>query len=150
MNVDTTKVNEMKDLEDTLIEEMEPGQGNYELRFELRGRERSESPEVLIGSAPTLIDVLEYIGCAIGNYVHLRLVDNQMGQSYQGPVVKHPEIEVELCGHDGNAFAVMGLVTKAMKRNGVSPEECSEYMAEATSGDYDHLLQTTMEWVTVS
>jgi hypothetical protein len=25
--------------------------------------------------------------------------------------------------------------------------EIEEYIAEATSGDYDHLLQTTMRWV---
>ncbi len=59
------------------------------------------------------------------------------------------DIEVELLGNDGNAFAVMGAVKKALRRNGVSSEEQAEYMAEAMSGDYDHLLQVTMEWVDV-
>jgi hypothetical protein len=61
---------------------------------------------------------------------------------------KYPEIEVQLSGEDGNAFAVMGKVTKAMQRGGVSQEERDAYMAEAMSGDYDNLIQVTMRWVT--
>lgn len=59
----------------------------------------------------------------------------------------HPEIEVELSGSDGNAFAVLGKVKKALKSGGVDP---SDFMAEATSGDYDHLLQTCFKFVTVN
>jgi hypothetical protein len=32
-------------------------------------------------------------------------------------------------------------------RLGCRKDEIDEYYAEATSGDYDHLLQTTMRWV---
>lgn len=63
--------------------------------------------------------------------------------------VRHPEITVQLTGVNGNAFAVMGAVTKALKRSGHS-DEVDEFVAEATSGDYDHLLQTCMKWVDVS
>jgi hypothetical protein len=38
---------------------------------------------------------------------------------------------------------------KAMKTAGLSKEVQDAYYAEATSGDYDHLLQTTMRWVKV-
>jgi len=62
---------------------------------------------------------------------------------------RYPEITVELIGQDGNAFAVLGAVTKALKRAGVSKEEQDEFMQEATSGDYDHLLRTVMRWVEV-
>lgn len=62
---------------------------------------------------------------------------------------KH-DIEVELIGHDGNAFAIMGKVKQALKRNGASDEEIDEYMKESMSGDYDNLLTTAMEWVNVS
>jgi len=62
---------------------------------------------------------------------------------------KYPEIEVELVGQDGNAFFIMGAVTKALKSHGVSAEEVKEYTEECMSGDYNHLLQTTMAWVTV-
>jgi hypothetical protein len=62
---------------------------------------------------------------------------------------KH-DIEVELVGCDGNAFAVMGKVKEALQREGVSSAEISEYMKESMSGDYDNLLRTAMEWVNVS
>jgi|TARA_B100001964_G_C14118493_1_gene547233 hypothetical protein len=60
------------------------------------------------------------------------------------------DIEVELVGHDGNAFAIMGKVKNALKRNGASSEDIDEYMKESMSGDYDNLLRTAMEWVNVS
>lgn len=64
--------------------------------------------------------------------------------------IKYPEVEVKLVGEDGNAFAILGRVMKALGRAGIGKVEQNEYLAEATSGDYDHLLQTTMKWVSVS
>lgn len=63
---------------------------------------------------------------------------------------KYPEIAVQLTGNDGNAFAVLGSVTRAMQRAGIPKEERDAFVAEATSGDYDALLQTAMKWVTVT
>ena len=64
--------------------------------------------------------------------------------------VKYPEIEVKLTWVNGNAFAVIGAVTKALRRAGVPAEEREAFTKEAMSGDYDHLLQTCMKWVEVS
>lgn len=64
--------------------------------------------------------------------------------------IKHPEVTVRLTGHDGNAFAIMGDVVVALRRAGVPEQDVSEYTTEATSGDYNHLLQTTMRWVETS
>lgn len=64
--------------------------------------------------------------------------------------VKYPEIEVELVGHDGNAFAIMARVQRALERNGVPDDEVSKYLEESMSGDYDNLLRTAMKWVNVS
>lgn len=65
--------------------------------------------------------------------------------------VKYPEVEVQLVGNDGNAFAIIGAVTKALKREAHIPAaDVAAYTAEAMSGDYDHLLATTMRWVTVT
>lgn len=61
--------------------------------------------------------------------------------------MKYPDVRVPLLGDEGNAFAILGRVQKALKQAGVDREEVAEYMTEATSGDYDHLLATTMEWV---
>ena len=62
---------------------------------------------------------------------------------------RYPNITVQLTGNDGNAFAIMGAVRKALRRANVSSEEIAEYMAQSTSGDYDNLLVTAMDWVTV-
>lgn len=64
--------------------------------------------------------------------------------------MKHPEISVQLVGTDGNAFALLGTVRKALRTAGVSSDEISDFFDEATSGDYNHLLQTCMDWVDVS
>lgn len=61
--------------------------------------------------------------------------------------IRHPEITVDLIGEDGNAFAILGRVQRALRRGGVPDAEISEFMAEAKSGDYDHLLVTVMRWV---
>ena len=63
---------------------------------------------------------------------------------------KYPEIEVELIGQDGNAFAIMGAVQKALRKGGVSKDEIDEYLKESMSGDYDNLLATAVSWVSVS
>lgn len=61
---------------------------------------------------------------------------------------KFPEVQVQLTGEDGNAFAIIGAVSKALKRAGHG-EAAAEFQAEAMSGDYDHLLQTAMDYVDV-
>jgi hypothetical protein len=65
-------------------------------------------------------------------------------------MVKYPEIEVELSSIDGNAFSIMGATTKALSRGGVPKEEQELYFKEATSGDYDNVISTTMKWVSIS
>ena len=64
--------------------------------------------------------------------------------------VRYPNIEVKLVGTDGNAFAIIGRVTKALKRAKVSSQEVSRFQAEAMSGDYNNLLATAMKWISVS
>jgi hypothetical protein len=60
------------------------------------------------------------------------------------------DIEVELVGHDGNAFAILGKVSRALRNAGVKTDEITAFKAEATAGDYNHLLATCMRWVHVS
>lgn len=63
---------------------------------------------------------------------------------------KFPNITVQLTGQDGNAFAILGAVQRAMRQGGCSADEVTSFMDEATAGDYDHLLRTTMQTVEVS
>lgn len=63
--------------------------------------------------------------------------------------VKFPDIDVRLVGGDGNAFAIIGSVIRALKNNNVDAETINEFKEEAMSGDYNHLLVTCMKWVNV-
>ncbi len=62
--------------------------------------------------------------------------------------IRHPEITVQLTGSDGNAYAILATVQKALRKTGHS-DEVAAFLAEATSGDYHQLLATCMHWVTV-
>jgi hypothetical protein len=66
-----------------------------------------------------------------------------------GTAIKYPNVSVQLTGTDGNAFAVMGAVSKALKSAGVDAAEVKAFCAECMSGDYDNLLMTCMRWVDV-
>jgi hypothetical protein len=59
-------------------------------------------------------------------------------------------VEVQLSGHDGNAFAIMASVRQALKNAGASAEDISQYSQESMSGDYENLLRVADEWVLVA
>lgn len=69
----------------------------------------------------------------------------------------YPDCIVTLVGENGNAFAIMGEVKTALrghlKERGIQPEIIKAatelYFNESMAGDYDHLLRTAMNWVTV-
>lgn len=52
-----------------------------------------------------------------------------------------------LIGVDGNAYSVMGYVTRAMQEQHFSGEEIEAYRKDAMSGDYNHLLVCSMDMV---
>ena len=56
------------------------------------------------------------------------------------------DVVVPMSDEDGNAFSIMGRVTKALRRAG-HDDLIDQYQKEATSGDYDNLLRVTMEYV---
>ena len=64
-------------------------------------------------------------------------------------MAKYPDITLQLTGKDGNAFNILGICLQAMRRAGLSQEERDAFQAEATSGNYDHLLATCIEWFNV-
>lgn len=63
--------------------------------------------------------------------------------------IKYPEIEVQLTGNDGNAYAIMGAVQKALRRAEVPQHEIEQYLNQSMSGDYNNLLRVAMNWVSV-
>jgi hypothetical protein len=59
------------------------------------------------------------------------------------PTIERPVLV--LVGTDGNAFAVLGKARRALRLAG-RDDEWAAFQAEATSGDYDHLLATALDW----
>jgi hypothetical protein len=58
--------------------------------------------------------------------------------------------KLKLVGQDGNAFNILGLARRAGQKAGFPKEKMDAFMKEATTGDYDHLLQTCMKYFDVS
>ena len=56
---------------------------------------------------------------------------------------------LELVGQDGNAFFILGKALKAARQAGWSEEQVQQFQKEATSGNYDNLLQTCMKYFEV-
>ena len=59
------------------------------------------------------------------------------------------DVKVKLVQEDGNAFYILNKVSQAMREAGVDKDLIDSYLTEARAGNYDHLLQTTMEYVDV-
>ena len=60
-----------------------------------------------------------------------------------------PEINrvYSLIGIDGNAYAVMAYVTKAMRAEGKSNAEIDKYLIDAKSGDYSKLISVSVDMI---
>lgn len=52
-----------------------------------------------------------------------------------------------LVGVDGNAYSVMGYVSKCMRREHYSQEDIHNYIQQATSSDYNNLLCVSMDMI---
>ena len=62
---------------------------------------------------------------------------------------KYPEAVVHLTLTE-NAFEIMATVSKALRNNGASKAEISQYSMDSMSGDYDNLIAMVHKWVTVA
>jgi hypothetical protein len=82
--------------------------------------------------------------------------DYENGRDFDGGIAtmdttpKYPEIQVRLCGEDGNAFSIIGRCIKAMRAAGLPAGPIAAFQVEATSGDYDNVRQTAMRWFDVT
>lgn len=62
-------------------------------------------------------------------------------------VSKQTGVRVKLVGEDGNAFSILGRVSREMRNAGIPKETIDQYVREATSGDYNNLLRVTLSYV---
>ena len=65
------------------------------------------------------------------------------------PEASGPKPALKLTGTDANAFSVLGRAGRALREAGRS-SEVEAYVAEATDGDYEHLLAVTLRWFDVT
>lgn len=63
--------------------------------------------------------------------------------------IRYPLVEVQLVDRDGNASMILARVRQALKRAGAPKSDIDEFTNEATAGDYDHLIQTCIQWVDI-
>jgi hypothetical protein len=68
-----------------------------------------------------------------------------MPEYVPGTKIVKPVVELD----DGNAFAVIGRVSKALRRAGVPAAVIKKYQTKSKSGDYDGVLATAMEYAEV-
>lgn len=64
-------------------------------------------------------------------------------------MIKYPQVKFRLSGTDGNAFAILGHCSKEARKAGLTDEQIEEFMNEAMSDDYNHLLATCTKYFKV-
>lgn len=52
-----------------------------------------------------------------------------------------------LVGIDGNAYAIMAYVSRAMKEQGFNPSQIERYLQRAKKKDYNHLLSVSITYI---
>ena len=58
-------------------------------------------------------------------------------------------MKYNLANVDGNAYAIMGYVIKALEAEGVCKEQIDDYVRDAESDDYAHLLRVSTDTLLV-
>jgi len=66
---------------------------------------------------------------------------------YTVPMFPEVEIEIDLTGPDGNAFYILGAVNQALRSAGATKEQTTDFNNDATSSDYENLLEVVARWV---
>lgn len=65
------------------------------------------------------------------------------------PEVSFTMAELSGVGPGGNAFALMGKVTSALRDAKYHKDEIERFRKEATSGDFENLIETIERWVEI-
>ena len=64
---------------------------------------------------------------------------------------RYPDVRVRLSGEDGNVFAIIGRVRRALVQAGADDDDVKSFVSEMMgAGSYDEALQTVMRWVDAS
>ena len=60
-----------------------------------------------------------------------------------------PVIKVNIAGPQGNAWALMAIISKVLEAANYSKEDIDKVMEDMRSSDYDHVLEVAKKYVTV-
>lgn len=80
-------------------------------------------------------------------------VANEVAREWGEPPLepKFPHVAVQLSGEDGNIFAIIGRVQRALRKGGASHEDIDAFWREVRdSHSYEQALVTIQRWVEVS
>lgn len=114
-----------------------------------------ESGDTELEAANNLADILEELirdtGSGRRRATDQAPVTQDAGPDKPGrPTPIYPDLVARLIGHDGNGFMIIAHVNRLLMEADVPAGEREQFMSDAMSGDYNHLLQTVMKWVTVT
>ena len=70
-----------------------------------------------------------------------------MTKTAKAPKYPNITISIDLNSPDGNAFAILSTVQKALRNAGATKEELTQYSMDSMSGDYDNLIAAQSLWV---
>lgn len=60
---------------------------------------------------------------------------------------KYHNVRLRVSALDSNALCIVGAACAALRKAGVRSGEIEAFASDALSGDYNHVLRTTMGWV---
>ena len=69
-----------------------------------------------------------------------------MTKTAKAPKYPNITISIDLNSPDGNAFAILSTVQKALRNAGATKEELTQYSMDSMSGDYDNLIAAQYKW----
>lgn len=62
---------------------------------------------------------------------------------------KYPNITVRFMGQPRQPFPILAAVRAALRESEIPASEIAAFTAEATSGDFDHLMTVAHRWVNI-
>lgn len=64
-------------------------------------------------------------------------------------MTKYPNITVRFLGQPHQPFPILAAVRAALRESEIPANEIAAFTAEATSGDFDHLMTVARRWVNI-
>ena len=62
---------------------------------------------------------------------------------------KFPNVEIDITGPKGNAYAIMGIVSQVLRQTGSTNEQVSNVLKDMMSSNYEHLVSVAARYVTI-